>query len=201
MSTTQRILVNVGCGHQRPAGWINTDCSLNAMIQRVPVIGGLVRGALRSTAYSSGNVSYLNLTKRWPFADGTVDVVYGSHVFEHLSMSGARHFLREAMRVLRPGGVLRLVVPDLYQAAKAYVTELEGGNAKASERLLFTLNLHRENTYPAPLARLLSFFPGASRSTCTVKTRIRPRKGPPTRSLTGRRTGRTSTNTCMTRPH
>lgn len=148
MSTTQRILVNVGCGHQRPAGWINTDCSLNAMIQRVPVLGGLVRGALKSTAYSSGNVSYLNLTKRWPFADGTVDVVYGSHVFEHLSVSGARHFLREAMRVLKPGGVLRLVVPDLYQAAKAYVTEFESGSAKASERLLFTLNLHRENTYP-----------------------------------------------------
>jgi ubiquinone/menaquinone biosynthesis C-methylase UbiE len=148
MSTTERKLVNVGCGHQRPAGWINTDCSLNAMIQRVPVLGTVITKAMGSTEYGSGNVSYLNLTKRWPFGDASIDVVYGSHVFEHLSISGSRHFLKEALRVLKPGGVLRLVVPDLYQAAKTYVTKLESGDPKASEPLLFTLNLHRENTYP-----------------------------------------------------
>jgi ubiquinone/menaquinone biosynthesis C-methylase UbiE len=148
MSKNQRTLINVGCGHQRPEGWINTDCSLNAMLQRLPLLGRVLPKLLKTKEYASHGVTYLNLTNRWHFANESVDVVYGSHVFEHLSMSGARHFLSEALRVLKPGGVIRLIVPDLETAARKYVAELDSGKKDASKDLLYVLNLHQENTYP-----------------------------------------------------
>ena len=48
------------------------------------------------------------------FADGSVTEIYASHVYEHLRQSGQlRTALREAHRVLVPGGTLRAAVPDL----------------------------------------------------------------------------------------
>jgi predicted SAM-dependent methyltransferase len=51
--------------------------------------------------------------RRIPHADGSVDVVYTSHMVEHLDRDEAMQFLREARRVLRRGGILRIAVPDL----------------------------------------------------------------------------------------
>jgi predicted SAM-dependent methyltransferase len=49
------------------------------------------------------------------FADGSVEQVYASHVYEHLPYSGGvlLSALREVHRVLRPGGIFRVSVPDL----------------------------------------------------------------------------------------
>jgi SAM-dependent methyltransferase len=48
-----------------------------------------------------------------PAADATADVVYADQVLEHMSgIDAARQFVAEALRVLRPGGVLFVVVPD-----------------------------------------------------------------------------------------
>lgn len=46
-------------------------------------------------------------------ADGSVDVIYSSHMLEHLDRPTAQQFLAEAFRVLKPGGVIRIAVPDL----------------------------------------------------------------------------------------
>jgi ubiquinone/menaquinone biosynthesis C-methylase UbiE len=48
-----------------------------------------------------------------PLADASADVVYTSHMVEHMTRDEARQFLAEARRVLRPGGVLRIAVPDI----------------------------------------------------------------------------------------
>jgi hypothetical protein len=34
--------LNLGCGSVRPTGWINTDSSLNAHHQRIPIVGTLI---------------------------------------------------------------------------------------------------------------------------------------------------------------
>ncbi|MDX2132780.1 MAG: methyltransferase domain-containing protein [Planctomycetota bacterium] len=48
------------------------------------------------------------------FADATVDEVYGSHIYEHLSYSTELlQAFGEVHRVLKPGGVFKLGVPDL----------------------------------------------------------------------------------------
>lgn len=48
-----------------------------------------------------------------PGADGSLDVVYADQVLEHMSgIDAARAWVAEGLRVLRPGGLLFVVVPD-----------------------------------------------------------------------------------------
>ncbi len=49
-----------------------------------------------------------------------VDLIYASHVLEHMSMECVRHTLAEWFRVLKPGGLLRLSVPDFAKIANLY---------------------------------------------------------------------------------
>ena len=56
-----------------------------------------------------------------PFANGTVDVVYHSQLLEHIDREDAAPFLRECCRVLMPGGILPIVVPNLETTAREYV--------------------------------------------------------------------------------
>jgi SAM-dependent methyltransferase len=52
-------------------------------------------------------------TPPFPSGDGSADVVYADQVLEHMSgIDTARLFTAEALRVLRPGGVFFVVVPD-----------------------------------------------------------------------------------------
>jgi predicted SAM-dependent methyltransferase len=53
-----------------------------------------------------------------PYDDATVDEIYAGHLLEHLPESLSLAPLREWHRVLRPGGTLTVVVPDLLAAAR-----------------------------------------------------------------------------------
>ncbi len=56
------------------------------------------------------------------FADGSVESIYASHVYEHLSHAGElQQALREAHRVLRPGGLLQISVPDFELLARMFL--------------------------------------------------------------------------------
>lgn len=139
-----RVLLNVGCGAVRPPKWINTDSSINALIQKIPIGGKFfAKKLIKSSVYESDNVKYMNLNKYWRFEDQSVDVVYASHIFEHLSEKAKKIFLVESFRVLKSGGVLRIVVPDLYKVSKKYIGDFESGNADASHSFLHSLNLHK----------------------------------------------------------
>lgn len=61
-----------------------------------------------------------------PFRNETVDVVYSSHMIEHLYEEDFQKFLNEAERVLKSDGVFRVVIPDLLICCKKY---LETNNA------------------------------------------------------------------------
>lgn len=57
------------------------------------------------------------------FKDATVDDIYASHVYEHLSYTGdVQQAFREAFRVLKPGGLIRIAVPDLDRLCRLYLT-------------------------------------------------------------------------------
>lgn len=56
----------------------------------------------------------MNLAERpWPWADGSIDEILASHVLEHFTRDDGREFLFECYRLLPPGGVLHLAVPDM----------------------------------------------------------------------------------------
>ena len=62
-----------------------------------------------------------DLKKGIPFADGIFDGVYLCHLLEHIDREDEPYFLQECFRVLRPGGILRIVVPDLGTLARRYI--------------------------------------------------------------------------------
>jgi len=157
-----RKLLNLGCGQNRPINWINADCSLNSLLQRWPITRAFTKRFIKSVVYKSSNAAYINLNRKWKFGASAVDVVYASHVFEHLTTHPAAMFLAESYRVLKPGAVLRLVVPDLQTLAKVYVSHADRGDTTAAQKFLSAMNLHLENTMGSAtrITRIIHFLQG-----------------------------------------
>ena len=95
-------LLNLGCGSHYHPSWINVDT--------------------RSTG--SGVIAH-DLNKSLVCEGGSFDVVYHSHVLEHLSRDQGSRLVSECHRVLKPGGIIRVAVPDLEQIARWYLKLLE----------------------------------------------------------------------------
>jgi len=72
-----------------------------------------------------------NLLTALPYKTASVDMIYHSNVLEHFSQDEGKFFLKENFRVLKPGGVVRCVVPDLENVTREYLRRLkiarEGG--------------------------------------------------------------------------
>lgn len=111
-------MLNLGCGDRTHPEWVNIDSSLRLRLGRLPLI--------RRWVPSPPDIRIHDLRHGIPFSDATVDVVYASHVLEHLTQNVGREFLREIHRVLKPGGIVRIVVPDLEAAVRLYLAALEG---------------------------------------------------------------------------
>ena len=95
-------LLNLGCGGRFHPAWVNVD--LNSSCPAV--------------------VAH-DIRRPLPFAADSFDGVYHSHVLEHLTPADGQSLLAECHRVLRPGGTIRVVVPDLEAIAKNYLATLE----------------------------------------------------------------------------
>ncbi len=120
MTNSHRRL-QLGAFDQVPQGWLNTDVTPHLFVARVPGLAWLLHrvgviGPERYAAHRSGRfrrVSYLDVTRRFRFDDHTFEAVYASHLLEHLDPEEGQRCLHEIHRVLQPGGILRLAVPDL----------------------------------------------------------------------------------------
>jgi predicted SAM-dependent methyltransferase len=158
-----KIKINHGCGSVRPKGWINTDSSLNALVQKNPLFGRLVSRIFRTVNYNHHDVVYVNLNRNWSYKSEMIDLVYASHLFEHLDKKAVDLFLQESFRVLKHSGTIRLVVPDLYQIAKKYVVEFEmNEKTDPSVDFMWAINMHREGQYKTGwnLKNLLAWIQG-----------------------------------------
>jgi SAM-dependent methyltransferase len=173
--------INVGCGDTPTPGWINFDNSPSIVIGRVPgltrALGALgALGALDASRFDfsrvagEGQIRWANAW-RLPVPDASADVVYSSHMIEHMGRAEALRFLGEARRVLAPGGILRLGVPDLAMLVAQYRTDgdadqfvsrtlLAQGSARTlEERLRFLLVGNRGHAWMydgASLMRLVT---------------------------------------------
>jgi len=65
-----------------------------------------------------------NLLDGIPFKNESFDLVYHSHVLEHFKKNDAYLFLKECHRVLKPGGIMRIAIPDLEKIAKSYLESI-----------------------------------------------------------------------------
>ena len=67
----------------------------------------------------------LDLRYPLPIRTGQIELIYSEHVLEHFDYGVAARLLAECRRVLRPGGRLRVAVPDLDRLIRHYA-ELDG---------------------------------------------------------------------------
>lgn len=125
LSRTGLLMLNLGCGDRTHPEWVNIDSSLRLRLGRLPVI--------RRWVPAPPDIRIQDLRHGIPFGDGTADVVYASHVLEHLTRSIGQEFLREIYRVLKPGGIVRIVVPDLETAVRQYLAALEGVKSRPQD--------------------------------------------------------------------
>lgn len=79
--------LNLGCGLQPIAGWVNTD---RVKLPGVDIVHDLD-------------------TAPWPWDDASVDEISAIDVFEHVD--DPLIFMNQAARVLKPGGILRMRTP------------------------------------------------------------------------------------------
>jgi len=146
------IYVQYGCGLSCPDGWQNFDASPTLRLQRLPLLGPLFK---RGTVFPD-QVRYGDILAGLPVGDGTADGAYASHVLEHLSYEDFWTALRNTFRLLKPGGLFRLVVPDLEGRARVYVDKLGRGEADANSWLMRTSLLGEENRRRGAVALLRS---------------------------------------------
>lgn len=122
--------VQYGCGLSAPEQWCNFDVSPTLRVQKIPVVGVLIKSKLNVTFPK--NVRYGDITKGLPVPDESCKGLYCSHTLEHLSLNDLRVALNNSYKILQKGGIFRCVVPDLEFIAREYLKELEKGNEAAS---------------------------------------------------------------------
>lgn len=88
---------------------------------------------------SSPSVTRANLLAPLPLKSGSVELVYSSHFLEHIPKPDVQSFLGECHRVLQPGGVLRLVLPDLEEMARSYLDYRDSAQHERADFLVLEL--------------------------------------------------------------
>lgn len=59
--------------------------------------------------------------EKLPFDENSIVCIYGSHIFEHISMFNTPKVFKECFRILIPNGSLRMVLPDVRKSIEEYI--------------------------------------------------------------------------------
>jgi predicted SAM-dependent methyltransferase len=101
LKSRKLVMLNVGCGTDYKKGWINIDNNSDNNIEKLDL--------------------NWDLRNPLPFDDQTVDYIFHEHLIEHLTPEEGQKVTADLMRVLKPGGVLRIATPDLKEAVSLYL--------------------------------------------------------------------------------
>ena len=88
--------LHIGCGSHLKEGWLNAD------------------------KFNANADIYLNALRRMPFKANTFKFIHMEHLLEHIPTDRVPFFLSECLRILKPGGCIRIIVPDLDIYVKKY---------------------------------------------------------------------------------
>lgn len=153
---TSSTYIQYGCGLAAPEGWVNFDSSPRLRFERMPGVGA-VAARLGKRLFPE-NIAYGDIVRGLPAPDGSADAVYASHVLEHLSRTDVVVALANTYRILKPGGVFRLIVPDLHWRVTRYLADRAAGDAAASERFVASTHMGLVNRPRGPMGILRAAY-------------------------------------------
>ena len=134
------LYVQYGCGLSAPDGWLNFDASPTLRLQRLPFGLGAAAKRFVQPRFPE-NVRYGDVTSGLPLQDNCCKYVYCSHILEHLALEDLRRALKETWRILEPGGIFRLVLPDLESCVESY---RQSNESDAASRFMRETGLGKE---------------------------------------------------------
>ncbi|MDA8379086.1 MAG: methyltransferase domain-containing protein [Planctomycetia bacterium] len=124
--------VNVGCGMTPYSDYVNLDNSFSLRLSkisllpeiffRLKLITELQMKSINFYRACKINIRLSDCTKDLLLPNNCADVVYSSHMLEHLGREEVKPFLKEAQRVLKVGGIMRIAIPDLEKKIARYNT-------------------------------------------------------------------------------
>jgi len=111
LSNKKNLKLHLGCGSDIRAGWINIDMYLAPWGPATPD--------------SNGNSTVIrhDLRRGLPLEKESCDFIYSSHFFEHLEYEHGLRLMQDCYRILRPGGIFRLALPNFKALFNAYLRE------------------------------------------------------------------------------
>ena len=118
---THTKFINVGCGTTPIKGWLNYDNSVAIKIAKSPglfkilkLLNILSKKQIENINWNMRHeIKFANVVKSIPVTKNSAEVIYSSHMVEHLSRADLQKFLKQSFSKLAEGGVLRVVLPDL----------------------------------------------------------------------------------------
>jgi len=118
------IKLNLGSGFNGLNDWLNYDNSIVAAFSRWPsIIRLLIQFGFLPSGYKDIKwppIIVRDCRKGIPHENGSVDFIYTSHFLEHLYRHEVVDMLKECYRVLKPGGTLRIALPDVDKLIALY---------------------------------------------------------------------------------
>lgn len=154
-------IVNVGCGTTPTKNAINIDNSFTIVLannkillwfaQKLGFMSKLSEHFIETIRqYNIQRASATHL----PIESNSIDIVYSSHVLNHMGQKELEQFLHEAYRILKVGGIIRLVTPDFEMNINEYLSSKDADSFM--EKTLLGRDEHRGSLK----RRILLFFFG-----------------------------------------
>ncbi len=149
--------VNFGCGIYAPPQWENYDVSPTLQIRKIPIIGKIISRLLHDIPFPE-HIKVGNIVKGLPLPKSSVDVMYSSHVLEHMSYEDAKQAIANVYLHLKPGGVFRSVLPDIEVLMKEYQAHKLLNNPNAANIFLQEALLGLEEKPKGLLRKFIAIF-------------------------------------------
>ncbi|WP_239121603.1 MULTISPECIES: methyltransferase domain-containing protein [Spirulina sp. CCY15215] len=135
----QPICLHIGCGLIIAEGWKNIDASPSLRLVKIPIIGRFLIPVLKLPAWST-NAQYGNIVKGLDIAPNSCDLIYASHVLEHLSITDFKIAMERIYSYLKPQGIFRAVVPNLEDLIATYIREKKEEKLASQASINFMTN-------------------------------------------------------------
>jgi SAM-dependent methyltransferase len=154
-----KIWLNVGGGNYFLDDFVNVDSNFLCFLAPVyPAVKPLLKAPARNwletfkAARRPNNFIFANCRYPLNFPGRSVDHILISHFLEHLHYDHAAAVIKNYYSILKPGGTLHVIVPDLECAARKYVGKM--GDAAAAEAFVDWMCFHRRAMARLPVRML-----------------------------------------------